>query len=274
MKKGFKIWNIIYPIGIYYAVSSLVYYLLEGFIGTADETYMLRQMICSAATIPFIYRCFRDDKRRQAKAGKTPPALDKQELLKNAGIAAVLMAALGIAVNNVLAMTPLVDMSDGFSEANTSFFAGTVIFELLGSCLIIPIAEELMFRGVMYPRIKELLTDDSLEKEYEFSVVTLPAIVISAVFFGIVHANLVQLIYAAALGLVLAFLLEKTNFLPICMIGHIAANVIAVLRENTGFLAFGYKAGAAGIVLTAVMFGIAGALLYYLIKEYLQKRDH
>ena len=30
------------------------------------------------------------------------------------------------------------------------FFAGTVVFELLGSCFVIPIAEELLFRGVVY----------------------------------------------------------------------------------------------------------------------------
>lgn len=268
MKKGFKIWNIVYPILLYYAISSIAYYLLEGFLGTSDETYMLRQAICSAATIPFIYRCFRDDKRRKEKAGTTETVPGKKELLINGIQAVLILVTLGIATNNILAMSPLVEMSEGFSEANAAFFAGKIIFELLGSCLVIPIAEELMFRGVMYPRIKELLTDESLEKENEFSVVTLPAIVISAVFFGIVHANMVQLIYAAVLGLALAFILEKTKCLPVCILGHIAANLAAVLRQNTGFLAFGYEASAAGIILTAAMLLIAGGLLFLMIKDY------
>ena len=63
--------------------------------------------------------------------------------LTDAVLAAAGAATLGIAVNNIIAMTPLVQMSEGFQEANQSFFAGTVVFELLGSCLVIPIAEEL-----------------------------------------------------------------------------------------------------------------------------------
>lgn len=49
---GFKLWQIIYPIGIYYVVSSLMYFVLGLFLGDGQQTYMLRQLICSAATIP------------------------------------------------------------------------------------------------------------------------------------------------------------------------------------------------------------------------------
>ena len=59
---AYKVWNIIYPVGIYYVVSSLVYFALELFFGTAYESYMLRQMICAAATIPFVWSFYRQDK--------------------------------------------------------------------------------------------------------------------------------------------------------------------------------------------------------------------
>ena len=94
-------------------------------------------------------------------------------------MAAAGAVTLGIAVNNIIAMTPLVQMSEGFQEANESFFAGTVVFELLGSCLVIPIAEELLFRGVVYKRLK-----------LYFGVT--PALIGSALIFGIMHVNLVQ----------------------------------------------------------------------------------
>ena len=38
--KGFQIWQIIYPVGLYYVVSSLCYFALEILLGSADETYM------------------------------------------------------------------------------------------------------------------------------------------------------------------------------------------------------------------------------------------
>lgn len=39
---GFKLWQIIYPIGIYYVVSSLMYFVLGLFLGDGQQTYMLQ----------------------------------------------------------------------------------------------------------------------------------------------------------------------------------------------------------------------------------------
>lgn len=41
---GFKLWQIIYPIGIYYVVSSLMYFVLGLFLGDGQQTYMLRSL--------------------------------------------------------------------------------------------------------------------------------------------------------------------------------------------------------------------------------------
>ena len=58
-----------------------------------------------------------------------------------------------------------------------------------------------------------------------------PAIICSALIFGLVHANLVQFLYAAVLGCLLAFLYEKTGFFYVPVLGHIAANTVSVVRE-------------------------------------------
>ena len=158
---GFKLWQIIYPIGIYYVVSSLMYFVLGTFLGDGQQTYMLRQLICSAATIPATMSFYKQDKiAEQVVYGTEKEKLDTKWLTDTV-LAVVGAATLGIAVNNIIAMTPLVQMSEGFQEANESFFAGTVVFELLGSCLVIPIAEELLFRGVVYKRLKLLFWRDT-----------------------------------------------------------------------------------------------------------------
>lgn len=193
---GFKLWQIIYPIGIYYVVSSLMYFVLGLFLGDGQQTYMLRQLICSAATVPATMSFYKQNKiAEQVVYGTEKEKLDTK-WLADAVLAAAGAATLGIAVNNIIAMTPLVQMSEGFQEANQSFFAGTVVFELLGSCLVIPIAEELLFRGVVYKRLK-----------LYFGVT--PALIGSALIFGIMHVNLVQFLYAAVIGLLLAFVLEN-----------------------------------------------------------------
>lgn len=252
--KGYRIWQIIYPIGIYYVVSSLAYFVLELMLGSEKETYMLRQLICAAITIPFVLHFYQLDKQTEETVyGKRRFKLDGQ--VKNAVFSFVSAAALGTAVNNVIAMTPLIKMSAGFQTANEAFFGGQMVYELLGSCLLIPIAEELLFRGVVYQRLRVL-----------FGVKW--ALICSALLFGLVHVNLVQFLYAGILGLLLAFLLEKTGYLYAAILGHIAANLVAVVRQETGWLAFSYQPTPAGIGFTLFLLTAAVLVIGFMVREY------
>ncbi len=252
MKKTgvYRVWQVIYPIGIYYVVSSIVYFFLGMLLGNNQETYMLRQMVCGAVTIPFILSFYKQDKQFEDTVyGKKKFSFDAQtiwEIVLSVSIGAML----GIAVNNLIAMTPLMEISAGFKEANDSFFAGGVVYELLGSCLVIPIAEELLYRGVVFKRLRVFLG-------------VWPAILLSAIIFGAVHANLVQFLYAGILGVLLAFLLQSTGKLYAPILGHIAANVAAVIRQETGWLDFAYEPTAAGIGFSLLLVATAGALVLW-----------
>lgn len=252
-KMGYKVWQVIYPVGVYYVVSGVIYFVLEIVIGNANDTYMLRQMFCAAATIPFILSFYQQDKQIEDTVyGRRIFAWNRQQM-GNILISLVAAAAFGIAINNIIAMTPLIEVSSGFKQANQAFFGGQLRYELLGSCLIVPIAEELLFRGVVYKRLRLLCGKN-------------PGIVLSALLFGIVHANLVQFFYAGVLGLLLAFLMEKTGYLYTAILGHIAANTIAVLRQDTGGLDFSYEPDAAGIGFTLAMLLLGVAAVLYLEK--------
>ncbi len=248
---SYKIWQVFYPVGIYYVVSSLMYFALEYMIGTAQETYMLRQLICSSATIPFILSFYMQDRKMRGESVRRSSA--GSSVLTDILLPASAAAALGIAVNNILAMTPLMQMSQGFSEANDAFFGGQLIYELLGSCLLIPMAEELLFRGVVYGRLRMFMP-------LRFSLM------FSALIFGLVHANLVQFLYAGILGLLLAFCLEQTGRLSAAVLGHIAANTVAGIRQETGWLYFSYQKTVAGIGFTAGMLLTAAALVAVIYK--------
>ena len=138
---AYKIWRIIYPIGIYYVVSSLAYFFLTLLLGAGEESYMLRQMLCAAATIPFVWMHYGQDRAaRETVYGRRGIRPDARFFCTVAG-ALLAGASLGMAVNNVIAMTPLIEASAGFQSANQAFFAGGVVFELLGSCLVIPLAK-------------------------------------------------------------------------------------------------------------------------------------
>ena len=250
---GYKIWQIVYPIGIYYVVSSLAYFVLTLFLGEDTQTYMVRQMFCSTVTIPVIQSFYMQDKHTEEIVyGKRTFSVNPW-FLWMAGIAAVGMALLGFAVNNLITMTGLVGVSAGFERANTAFFGGTVLYELLGSCLLIPVAEELIFRGVVFKRLK-------------LYIGAVPAMVLSALIFGIMHVNLVQFLYAAVLGLFLAFVLEKTGLVSMAVLGHITANVIAIIRTEYNWLTFSFYPTLAGILFTSAMAIVGMAIVIYFWK--------
>ena len=81
-----------------------------------------------------------------------------------------------------------------------------------------PLAEELVFRAMVFR---------TLRKGFSF----VPAAIISRVAFGVYHMNWVQGVYAAALGILLAYTYEKTNSLLGCYLFHLAFNLSSYAIE-------------------------------------------
>ena len=152
----------------------------------------------------------------------------------------VAMATFGIALNNFIAMTPLVQISSGFQEVNRSFFGGEVLLTILASCVVVPIAEELLFRCVILKRCS-IMVGERL------------GIAFSALLFGVIHVNIVQFLYATILGLLLAVFVCKTKRVWVAVLGHAAANLMANLRAETGIFSYAYEADWAGIVFSLCM---------------------
>lgn len=75
-----------------------------------------------------------------------------------------------------------------------------------------PLAEELVFRAMVFR---------TLRKGFSF----VPAALLSGLAFGVYHMNWVQGVYAAALGVLLAYTYEKTNSLLGCYLFHLAFNL-------------------------------------------------
>lgn len=75
--------------------------------------------------------------------------------------------------------------------------------------------EEFMFRGVLFHTYRKSRM--------------LPAILLSAFLFGCMHMNLNQFMYAFALGVYLAFLVEATGSILSSMLAHFTLNVTSVV---------------------------------------------
>ena len=216
-----RIWEIVYPVLTYYATLSIASYIAQMILGTGVENYMLCKTIGSIVTIPVVFADYKKDLLLTGRYGLKNPITGVQIKQVLAVIGITIFLSIGL--NNVICMSPLVQMSEEFQNASDAFYGSSFGMELLGSALITPFLEELLHRGVVFGRLRRRMN-------------MWQAVILSALIFAVLHFNIVQFIYAFLLGIVFALFVEKTGQLYPAVIAHIVANGIAVIRTETGFL--------------------------------------
>lgn len=126
------------------------------------------------------------------------------------------MCYLGNYLVNALGLIPL---SKAYKEASASLYSMPFPFQLLASGLIIPVAEELIFRGMIFAPIRDKLP-------------FFGAALLSALLFGLYHANIPQGVYAFFLGLTAAWLYERCKTIAAPYFFHASANIFSICMTN------------------------------------------
>ena len=76
--KKYQVLEVIYPIGLYYLISGVVFFALNILLGESQEIYMMKQLISSGATIPFLLSLYKQDMYTEKVVyGKEKPDLGK-----------------------------------------------------------------------------------------------------------------------------------------------------------------------------------------------------
>ena len=108
-------------------------------------------------------------------------------------------------------------IQDHFSNAvQEQLFAGQAMVQLLGLGVLVPLAEELIFRGLIYTRIRKRIPAGA-------------AIFFSALLFALFHGNVIQMIFAFPLALILAWLYERSGWFACPLAFHMGANLTAII---------------------------------------------
>ena len=125
----------------------------------------------------------------------------------------------------------LPQMPDSLTEALKAVTSGNILLNLLCVSVFAPFFEEWLCRGMV---LRGLLAYEHKNKEGETVKGIKPvwAIVISAVFFALIHLNPWQAIPAFLMGLLLGYVYYRTGSIKLTMLMHCANNTFAVVLSN------------------------------------------
>lgn len=204
-----RIVQIIYPLLVYFIVYQLGVALLIDMIGDkfGKLTCLLIAGIVCIIPMFIIY---------QSVPKLIPEQVTNKKQLFNYCLWVIGVVCLGIALNVLLTQIGIAQVSDGFKRAENTLSDGDIIIKLLCNCLVIPILEELLLRGII---------TGQLYLWYGL----IPSVLFSSIFFGILHNNIVQFIYALVVGIGLGVMYVKTKRLSLCIIAHCLINLIVII---------------------------------------------
>lgn len=264
-----KIWEVFKPFLIYYILYHAVFVLLLSLCRAAaeglGEEYLtaltehvntvtglvsgLSMLIGVLPLLPMLREEVREHKRsvhgtsaaqdhesgeeKGAKSGK-PDITAAQTVLT-----ILLAAASSLGLNVFLALTGIVESSAGYQDVvrqqyGVMFGAGMILFGLVS-----PIAEEIVFRGLIYNRMRRYFPHAA-------------AVVVSGILFGIYHGNFVQGLYGGCMGILMAYLYERMHSFAVPCLFHATANVLVY-------------AIAQSATLHGLFFTIPGCVLFFVI---------
>ncbi len=168
------------------------------------------------------------------------------------GFLAALAFCASVSLNIFFTQTGFTASSQTYEEIyelqyGVQFAVGLILYGIIS-----PLAEEAVFRGLLYNRMKRC-----------FNYKT--ALVVSSLLFGVYHGNIVQAVYGSILGLLIAYTYE--------LYGSFAAPVLFHGVANVSIYAMTYRSGLADMdERTALAMGtvfLAGAAFSFI---YIKKK--
>lgn len=248
-----KIWRTIGPVVFHFAIYFVVIYLaalifaksgsplsLDDYMG---NNFALITIIALLISFAVNYFYFRHDYVKQSDYLKKNPI----HLLWVFLIGALMSHALSI----LLSLLPLDNLLGSYQTVENELFGASWIFVVIRAVIVTPVVEELVFRGLVFRRMKEYTS-------------FWPAAIVSSVLFGLYHMNLVQGIYAFLFGIIICLLYDRYGHLAAAIMVHFGANLLSVILQYANI---SYPALWVYIVVMVAAIIVSVAIYRFLIKK-------
>ena len=204
-----RILQILYPLIVYFFVYQFGVAFLIGMIGqkVGKLTCLLIAGLVCLVPLYMIYRTV---------PKLIPEKITEKKQIYSYVLWVICVVALGLLLNVILTHSGLIDISKGFSRAESTLTDGSLVIKLLCNCLVIPILEELLLRGIVTGQLYL----------WYGSIIS---VLFSSICFGILHNNIVQFIYAVVVGIALGLMYIRTKRLSLCIVAHCLINFIVII---------------------------------------------
>ena len=159
---------------------------------------------------------------------------------------AIMAAAFNVITTVIISFMPWPqEWMDSYVESSSAIDGSVMAW--ITAVLMAPVLEEIVFRGLMYTRLKKGLP-------------AIIAAIITSLAFGIAHGTVIWAIYTFVFSMILIWVFEKFQSLTACIVLHMAYNLsgmaLSVIPEEAGIL-----------ILILFVISIAGVVFAYKMIE-------
>ena len=262
---GKQMWSVLSPLVVRYAIAYIVEVIIIGFytmkkFPNVFETLVTQEQIYEQiavvleAILPYSTQigavaavitipCF----LRMIKKDNLQPEKPDFPVVKCA-FAVVMSVAVAVALNNILLLANIAEFSESYQESAEMLYSPSFPVQILCLGIIYPIMEELLFRGLIFRRVRQ-------------NTSAFNAVISSALFFGIYHGNSVQMIYGALSGVMLAYLCEKSGSVKVPIMAHMAMNMTAVILTELDAFTWMFAVPVRMVIITIVCAALGSSML-------------
>jgi membrane protease YdiL (CAAX protease family) len=247
------IFNLLYPVAVFFAISFGVSLILHGLgIDVKDENIvrvLLVEQVLSASVILWIYH-FQSRRHSLRKYHYSLSDFGLKNIFLIMVITYLLMSVSGL----IIIVLRLNELFPKYTELVDLIGSGPFLLQLLAAVLMAPILEEVLCRGIIFSRMREISG---------FWVSAL----VSSLIWAAMHLNVVQGITTFLFGIFLAFLYEKFKMLIVPILCHglfkLIGETAAYYDKRSGYSAPEIPDERGAFVIALI---IAGAILLWLIR--------
>ncbi len=212
--------------------------------------------IAAILTIPVLMVMFRRDTIREKLAGFIPNK--KASLWKYAAVL-VMAAAMTLGLNSLIEISGIMSADGGYEDTMNALYAASFPMQVLCLGILIPVCEELVFRGLMFRRLRQ-------------GGSFLAAALYSSFAFGFLHGNMVQMLYGFILGFSFCYLYEKYGSVMAPVTAHVSSNILSVLLTELNAMEW-MSAEPLRIGIITVICASAASTMYVLIQRIEEKPE-